>query len=421
MQVSIGKSQFSGKTAAPPSKSYTIRALMCAALAHGESELRYPLRSDDTDAAVNALEKIGVRVVARPDALRVWGGRLITPESALECGESAATLRFLTAITAIIPGECRLHAKPTLVARPIDPLLDALRQIGVECHREAKNGSITIQGGNINKDVTSLPGDISSQYVSALLMLAPLLKRGLNIRLTTPLESRGYVEMTIECLNQFGIKVVALPSFNSFFVSSQKYQPTKYTIEGDWSSVSYLLAAGALNGSVEISNLDSASLQGDKILLNFLHEMGATVGLDRTTFRVSKPANELRPIKVDLKESIDLLPTMMVLAAFAKGKSEFHGIARARLKESDRVKTMQEELEKTGVKVESRDDIVYVQGTTPKGAIFESHNDHRIAMALSLIGICCGETTIKGAECVSKTYPEYWDTIKNLGVELSVR
>jgi 3-phosphoshikimate 1-carboxyvinyltransferase len=420
MQVSIEKSDIKGKIKAPSSKSYTIRALMCAALAAGESDIISPLISDDTEATGNSLEKIGVRIFRRPGSWQVTGGRITKPKSSLDCGESAATLRFMTAITAAIPGESRLTAQPSLLARPIEPLLDALNQLGVECKREPDGAGIVVHGGTIKTPVTSLPGNVSSQFISALLILAPIVKGGLNIRLTTPIESRSYVEMTIECLEKFGIKVIVLPSFNSFFVSQQRFRQTQYTVEGDWSSVSYLLAAGALGGDIEIGNLSGTSLQGDKLLLTFLNEMGVPVILTNNAFRIKRSDSKLRPLVIDLNECIDLLPTMAVLASFADGKSEFRGIGRARLKESDRVSSIAQELAKAGVKVIEGEDTMTVIGSKPKGAIFNSHGDHRIAMAMSLVGIVCGNTTIEGAECVSKTYPEFWKTLIGLGGKVDI-
>jgi 3-phosphoshikimate 1-carboxyvinyltransferase len=420
MKVSIDKSIINGCANAPSSKSYTIRGLVCAALSPGESEIINPLSSDDTDAASYALEKIGVRVIHGQNSWRVLGGHLVVPKSDLECRESAATLRFLLAIVSIIPGTIRLTAKPSLVARPITPLLDALHQIGVDCQRESDGKSIVVHGGNINRNIAAVAGDISSQFISALLMLAPLVKGGLNVKLTTPLESRAYIEMTIDCLAHFGIKVVTLPSYTNFFIAQQKYHPTKYTVEGDWSSASYLLASGALAGSVEVSNLDGTSLQGDKALLTFLHEMGIPVSVNTTAFKTRKPDCTLRPITVDLDECIDLLPTMVVMAAFAEGKSEFYGIARARLKESNRVSAITQELKKAGVEIIEEQDRITVLGKKPKGAIFDSHGDHRIAMALSLVGLVCGNTTIENAECVSKTYPEYWQILQSLGGKIII-
>ncbi len=420
MKVSISKSVINGKIDAPSSKSYTIRALVCAALSPGESEIIHPLLSDDTEAASYALEKIGVRVLHGHHSWRILGGHLVVPKSDLECKESAATLRFLLAIAAIIPGMVRLTAKPSLIARPIAPLLDALQQLGIECRREPDGKSITVHGGNIKSNMTMVAGDVSSQFVSALLMLAPMINGGLNVKLITTLESRSYIEMTIDCLAQFGIKVVSLPSYTSFFVAQQKYHPTRYTVEGDWSSASYLLASGALAGDVTVGTLDGTSLQPDKILLTYLHEMGIPISVTNNTFRTRKSDAVLKPIRADLDECIDLLPTIAVLASFAKGKSELSGINRARLKESDRVSTITQELRKAGVEIREEEDRITVYGTMPRGAVFNSHGDHRIAMALSLIGLVCGNTVIENAECVAKTYPEFWTILERLGGKVIV-
>ena len=187
--------------------------------------------------------------------------------------------------------------------------------------------------------------------------------------------------MTIECLAQFGVNVVALPSYYSFFIARQKYRPLQYPVEGDWSSVSYLLAAAALSGDVEINNLRSTSLQSDKMLLTFLHEMGVPIIVTNGSFRVKKSNHRLRPIAADLNECIDLVPTMAVLATFADGKSEFKGIARARLKESDRISSIGQELNKAGVSVIEEPDTMTIVGTKPTGAVFTATADHRVAIA----------------------------------------
>ncbi len=416
MRVSISRSDLRGSISAPSSKSYTIRGLVCAALAHGETELVHPLASDDTDAALGVLSKLGVTMRRAGDSWLIRGGEIRASRSDLDCRESAATLRFLTAIAATIPGQSRLIASSALALRPIEPLLDALRQLGIECRREET--AILINGGRITRRSVALPGDISSQFVSALLLIAPLSEDGLTVKLTTNLESRPYVDMTIQCLSQFGITVVPSPDYRRFYALRQTYAPTRYVVEGDWSSASYLLAMGTLSGDVRVQNLNPRSLQGDKALLYFLREMGAQVSKESDAVRTSRSA--LKPIVANLNESIDLLPTMAVLAAFAEGRSELHGVARARLKESDRIASMAQELRKAGVEVQAGEDQIVILGGNPSGAIFDSHNDHRIAMAMSLIGLACGNTIIEGAECVSKTFPQYWDVLKKLGAKVEI-
>ncbi|MFC2007483.1 3-phosphoshikimate 1-carboxyvinyltransferase [Chloroflexota bacterium] len=416
MRVSIDKSEIRGKVIAPSSKSYTIRGLICAALSGGESEVINPLGSDDTDAAMNVLKQVGVGINREKGLWRVSGGNFHEPETDLYCGDSAATLRFMTAFCSVIPGKCRLTAGPSLSRRPVKPLVQALKQLGVNCSSAGEVAPVTVEGGGLKGGTTELPGDISSQFVSALLLMAPFAREGVSIRLTTPLQSRQYVLMTVDCLGKFGIEVSQ--SADKYEVAGQTYQPTKYEVEGDWSTVSYFLALGAVAGGVVVDNLNPQSLQGDKIMLEFLRDMGAVVEEKRNSVMVRK--SKLRAIKADLSECIDLLPTMAVLAAVADGVSEFVGIDRARLKESDRVAAVKEGLERMGVRVVEERDRLTIAGPSLRGAVIDSKNDHRIAMAFSVLGVAVGETIIDDAECVAKTYPQFWDTLGSVGGMLRI-
>jgi len=418
MKVSIHKSEIKGKVIAPSSKSYTLRGLMCAALAKGESEIIHPLSSDDTEAALNVLSQIGVRVHQERDSWRVNGDDFHQPASELFCGESATTLRFMTAICSLIPGKCRLVPGPSLAKRPVRPLIQALRQLGVNCSSQGEVAPVIVDGGRLKGGATELPGNISSQFVSALLFISPLADEGVTIRLTTPLESKPFVLMTLDCLEKFGIKVDYSQDLREFEVSKQEYKPTKYRVEGDWSSASYLLALGALSGEVEVENLNPESWQGDKIILNLLRDMGALVKVDKNSVTVSR--SRLNAVRADLSDCIDLLPTMAVLAASAEGVSELVGIERGRIKESNRVSAVREGLEKMGVKVQEERNRLIITGSRPKGSVIDSKGDHRIAMAFSILGSVAGETIINEAECVSKTYPQFWDVLRSIGGEVKI-
>jgi len=418
MRASISKSDIKGKVIAPSSKSYTIRGLMCAALAKGKSEIICPLGSDDTEASLDVLSKVGIRVLQQADSWQIIGGDFHEPNTDLFCRESAATLRFMTAICALVPGKCRLTSAPSLSKRPIKPLVQALRQLGVDCLYQDEEACVVVKGGRLRGGVTELPGNVSSQFVSALLLISPFADEATKIRLTTPLESRPFVLMTLDCMQWSGITVAFSEDLDEFEILSQAYQPTKYRVEGDWSSASYLLALGALSGEVEVENLNPESLQGDKAILNFLKDMGAlvTVGKNSVTVRRSR----LKAIKADLSDCIDLLPTMAVLAAAADGTSEFTGIERARLKESNRASALREGLEGMGIKVIEERNRLSITGSPAKGSVIDSRGDHRIAMAFSLLGSAVGGTIIDDAECVSKTYPEFWDTLKSIGGEVKI-
>jgi 3-phosphoshikimate 1-carboxyvinyltransferase len=383
-KASIAESEVSGWSPAPPSKSYTLRGLMCAALSGGRSEVVGPLGSDDTEAAIDVLRQVGVTVDLAEDRWLVHGGRFREANAELHCRESAVTLRFMTAVSALLPGRHRLTAGPSLARRPVGPLVE----------------------------------DVSSQFISALLLAAPRSQEGVTLKLTTPLESAPYVLMTLDCLQWFGVSVAFNDELDVFEVTKQPYRPATFHVEGDWSSASYLLALGALAGEVTVRDLSEESLQGDKAILDFLQDMGASVTVSGDSVTVRK--SRLRPIRTDLSDCTDLLPTAAALAALADGESHLSGIGRTRLKESDRVSAVREGLERMGIGVVEEPDRLLITGGTPKGATINSKDDHRIAMAFSLLGAVAGDTVIEGAECVSKTYPEFWDVLADLGVRVTL-
>jgi 3-phosphoshikimate 1-carboxyvinyltransferase len=440
MIVTIQKSETRGKVNVPSSKSLTIRGLMCAALSKGVSEIVHPLDSEDTSAAADVLGQIGVGVQKDGDVWRVTGGSLRVPRQDLYCGESATTLRFMMAICALIPGRHRLVGSPSLSKRPVKSLVEALKKLGVNGSMEKKTTPpVIIEGGTLKGEATELPGHISSQFVSALLLVAPFTPKGMSIRLTSPMTSRPYVLMTLWCQKKFGINVQT--SFDKFVVRRQRYQPAHLEVEGDWSSASYFLALGAASGDIEVANLSTASLQGDRVMLDFLRSMGAAVRISGDSISVSK--SDLKAISADLSDCIDLLPTLAVLAALANGKSEFTGIERARIKESDRVAAVKTNLQKAGIEVTETGDRLVITGlNTPKPVdeskmeeakevqekteaeperepvTIDSYGDHRIAMAFGVLGATLGNITIEGAECVAKTFPAFWDTLQQVGVRM---
>lgn len=413
MRALVSKSEISGQVIAPSSKSYTIRGLLCAALAKGESEILRPLGSDDTEACLDVMSRIGVRVHQEKDVWRVNGGNFHQPEGDLFCRNSALTLRFMTAIASVVPGQIHLTAGPSLARRPIEPLIEAMQQLEVDCRYDSSLACVAVKGGRLPGGVASLPGNISSQFISALLLVSPFAERGMTIKVTTQLESQPFVSMTLECLRLFGIKVKASKDLRTFETARQTYRPAKYMVEGDWTSASYLLSLGALGGETVTENLNPESLQGDKAIASFLKEMGASVSTEGNSVRVKRA--KLKAIKANLTDCIDLFPTVAVLAAVAEGESELNGIARARLKESDRVAAMKEGLERMGVKVVEEENRLTITGASPRAATIDSKNDHRIAMAFSLLGTMVGGVTIEQAECVSKTYPEFWDILGSIG------
>lgn len=413
MRALISRSTIRGKAEAPSSKSYTLRGLMCAALAKGQSEIERPLHADDTEAGRDVLQKIGVGILERGGSWLVSGGHFRQPASELHCRDSAGTLRFMTAICSLVPGACHLTAGLSLSRRPILPLIASLRKLGVNCYSEGTMALVTVEGGRLEGGETDLPGDVSSQLVSAVLFIAPLAEKGISLELTPPVESKPYISMTIDCMKQFGVRVERSPDFINYKVRPQAYKPARYRAEGDWSSASYLLALGAVAGEVDVSNLSRSSHQADRQVWILLNQMGADIHAAHDSVRARKSA--LRAVKADLSDCIDLLPTMAALAAAANGVSELTGISRARLKESDRVAAVREGLKRMGIPVREEKDTMFITGAAPRGAVIDSMGDHRIAMAFSILGVLAGDTVIENAGCVSKTYPEFWQVLKSLG------
>jgi len=404
MKASIAKSEVSGRMTAPSSKSYTIRGLMCAALAKGESKIINPLHSDDTKAAVNVLAQIGVSTQDDEAGWRVDGGNFRQPAADLFCGDSAATLRFMAAICSLVPGRCLLTAGPSLARRPIKPLIQALRQLGVNCSSQGEVAPVVVEGGRLKGGTTEL--------------LAPLADEGATVSLSTPLESKPYVLMTTDCMERFGVKAEYSPQMERIRISRQAYQPASYNVEGDWSSASYFLGIGALSGKVKVENLNLESRQGDKMILDFLRDMGASVEINTDSITVSRA--KLNAIHADLSDCIDLLPTVAVLAAAADGTSELFGIERARIKESNRVAAVKDGLERMGIKIEEERDKLTITGSSPKGSVIDSYDDHRIAMAFGILGTVAGKTVINNAECVSKTFHQFWDILKSIGGQVEI-
>ena len=443
MKVLINKSVVKGTVKAPPSKSMTIRALMCAALARGTSEVVHPLVSDDTNAAAEVLGKIGVKIEKGNDVWRVTGGSLHASPGDLYCGESATTLRFMTAICSLIPGKHTLTGGPSLMKRPVKSLVEALNKLGVKYTLGGKTTPpVTIEGGTMRGSNTEIAGNVSSQYISALLLISPFVEKEMNITLTTAMTSTSYILMTIWCLKKFGIKVGRWG--NRFVVRRQRYQPARIKIEGDWSSASYFLGLGAISPEgITVENIDAGTLQGDRVILEHIRRMGAVVKVGRNSITVSE--GKLKGIQADLTDCIDLLPTVAVLASLADGITELSGIGHARIKESDRVAAVMDGLKKLDIKAtEDKDRMMITGKKTPvkieegkaeekpeekigepekeveKGPhVISSYGDHRIAMAFSIFGAAEGGVTIEDAECVTKTYPEFWQLFKAMGGEIA--
>jgi len=416
MRALVDRSDAHGFVRVPGSKSYTIRAATCAAMADGESVIQGALESDDSAAAFECLGGLGAQVHESADVVYVRGGHLRTPEAPLWCSESGATFRFLAALAATIPGVTVLRCSPLLARRPMAPLVDAIRQLHVACEFDAIGGMMVIHGRRQSSGRVKLRGDVSSQFLSAMLMSGPRYEDGLRVDLASPLVSQRYVDMTRECMREFGVEVDT--STGGSYLVSGGFAPTSYAVEGDWSGAAAALALGALAGDVRVAELSRTSLQADVAMLELLDRMGASVEDEEGVVRVRRVP--LHACTFDLSDAIDLLPVACALGAAADGITRLTGVARARDKESDRVASMADGLRCLGVRVDVEEDEMRVSGGTAWGGVVSSAGDHRVAMAFGILGAVTGNLAVDGAECVSKTYPGFWDMLRSLGVKVAL-
>jgi 3-phosphoshikimate 1-carboxyvinyltransferase len=417
MDITIRNSSLDGSVRAPPSKSYTHRALFCAALAEGESQIHSSLTCDDTLATAQALSKLGVRTSWNEGYARVTRhGELKEPSGGIFCGESGTTLRFMTAICATTAHEIEISGRPSLLRRPVASLAMALAQLGAECKTNQGYPPVHVKGP-IRGGSVEVRGNISSQYVSALLLAAPLTKRPMQIVVNGRLESRSYVKMTVKMQGKFGIQIDAAEDMTRFRSEKQAYRASDVEVEGDWSSAAFLLAASAIAGEkVRVQSLNQDTIQADQSLLSILKRMNAQVNSDPSSVTVAK--SQLRPIEVDLSDCPDLFPVVCALCAVADGVSTITGIRRLRFKESDRVFAMSSGLKEMGVRTHESDDSLTISGGKLRTATIDPHHDHRIAMAFATLGLCTDEVTILDAECVGKSYPSFWKDLRTLGADV---
>lgn len=403
----------------PGSKSITNRALLLAALADGESRLRAPLHSEDTDHMSRALGKLGVTITETADGdLVVSGraGRLGAPAETLFIGNSGTTVRFLTAAACLTPPgtDVVLDGVARMRERPIRDLLGALLTLGVDC--ESLNGHgcppVRVRGGGLPGGICRLRGDVSSQFLSALLQVAPYAARDVEIGIVGDLVSQPYVDITRAVMNSFGVEFINDGCRHLTVRAGQRYQGRDYAIEADASNASYFLAAAAVTGgTVRLANLGSDSIQGDARFADVLERMGCRVtrGLQLT---VAGP-EKLRAVDVDMEAIPDTAQTLAVVCAFADGPSRLTGLASLRVKETDRVQAITKELTKLGVRVdEGRDSWVIHPaqgGRDYEGAAIDTYQDHRMAMSFAVAGLRVPGVVINDPGCVAKTFPDFWE------------
>jgi 3-phosphoshikimate 1-carboxyvinyltransferase len=422
MRFACQQSRLQGEVVIPGSKSHTIRAVAIASLAAGDSLIRSPLESNDTWAAVDAYRALGAEIAAEPGLWRVRGtaGRLRVPENVIDVRNSGVTLRTALGTCALLPeGIAVLTGDEQIRRRPAGPLAQSLNDLGANVRSTRGDGSAPfVVQGRLTGGLTSIAAT-TSQYVTGLLINVPLADGESVIRVTR-LNEAPYVEMTLDWLRRQGIGF-AQEDLREFRVpGGQQYRPVDRAIPADWSSATFFLGAGALDGNdISLLGLDLADTQGDKAVLDYLRAMGALVEVLDQGIRV-RPAT-LTGCDLDLNSTPDALPTLAVLGCFARGVTRLCNVPQARIKESDRISVMAEELGKLGARVEELPDGLVVHESGLHGAEVDGHGDHRVVMALAVAACCIpGTTVIHGAEAAAVTFPEFADRLKALGADLQV-
>ncbi len=420
MNVTIHpKRSLSGEITAPPSKAQTHRALVAGLLSEGTTTITNPLSCDDTEATAQAASTLGAQVRRGEHTWMITStGRPRAPLGEVHCGESGVTLRFMIPIVSLTGSHAVLRGKESLMRRPIQPLVEAMERLGVKVIVESD--SVRLIGGPPKGGTVHIQGDVSSQFISGLMFAGPLMENGLRLEITSRLESRNYVLMTVETMRKHGMTVKTNREMAFFEIApTQKYFPSEHEISGDFSSAAYPLSAAAItNSRLLVRGLSPTIHEPDTVLLDVLTRMGAKANY--TEEGVLIEGAKLSSTDVDLRNSPDLGPIIAVLGSYAEGKTKISGARRLRFKESDRLAAIRTELNSLGAHIDETGEGLLVHGPCRlEGGRVWSHRDHRIAMALSAAALNAeGNVTVEEAECVSKSYPNFFEDLRSLGVEV---
>jgi 3-phosphoshikimate 1-carboxyvinyltransferase len=404
----------------PPSKSYTHRALIAAGLAEGESIISRPLSSTDTLVTSTGLWRMGVGLEWEEDRVTVIGsgGKLECgqfPE--LDMGDSGTSFRLLTSVALLCGSPMLLTGSRRMKERPVGALVNALNQLGGRIRYLEKTGYPPIMvDGNLSGGVVSVDSKVSSQFASSILLAAPCADAAVELRILPGVVSQSYLDITADVMGQFGA-ILSRDGYQRFRVEPGRYQARSYRVEGDYSSASYFFALAAVcGGKVEVDNLSPRSVQGDRYFLDALAGMGCTVSWsgDRVTLESDR---ELSGIEIDMSAAPDTVQTLCMVAAFAKTPSRISGIAHLKYKESDRISAILKILRSLGGDVTlERDGVIVIRPAPLHGGIIDPANDHRTAMSGAVFGLGIGGVTITGAECVSKSFPGFWEILSKAGL-----
>ncbi len=404
----------------PGSKSFTHRVLIAAALAAGQSHIEGALFSRDTELTAAALSQFGAEIKADAENfsfnVKGTGGSLRPAAADIFLENSGTSMRLLAAIAALGQGDYILDGSPRMRQRPMAELLAALSQLGIPARSLADNGCppIKIGGGAVTGGAVKIDCGISSQYLSGLLLMAPLTRDGLEIEVVKGPVSRPYIDLTLRVMRSFGVAVESCGYTHFTVAGGQRYQPGNYMVEPDCSQAGYFWAAAAISGSaIKVLGVNQDSAQGDLGFIRVLEKMGCQLEFAADGIQISG-GGKLTAVDVDMGDMPDLVPTLAVVAAFAAGTTRMSNVAHLRAKESDRLAAVAAELAKIGIKAECGPDSIAVTGGRPVGAQIKTYDDHRIAMSFALVGLKTAGIIIEDEACVAKSFPNFWSVFNSL-------
>jgi len=421
MKCKIEKSDISGEVICPANKSYTHRAIFLSALSDGKSIIKKVLHSRDTNATISACRAFGVEVDESDDTITIENTIGSTVDgSMINAQNSGTTLRIATAIAALSGGTTELTGDDSLKKRPMRPILDSLEELGVNTESDGGKPPITIKG-KINGNYVNIKGDISSQFISALLIIGPRLDNGLTIEIDGDVVSKPYIDLTITTMKKFGAEVKVVESYKKYSVEHQIYKPTTFTIPSDFSNLALLLSANILLGDNLKIQISLGELpQGDEEIIDILEKLGVIVTLDDHTI-TSRSPELLDGGKFDLSSTPDLLPALAILVLKCKSQIEIYNVKHARYKETDRIAIICKELQKIGVIISEKDDgMILKKGDMLNGVELDSHEDHRLFMAFSIVAMFVGDCIVTDPDSVDVSYPRFVSDMQNCGAKISM-
>jgi 3-phosphoshikimate 1-carboxyvinyltransferase len=419
MNCRVEKSEISGNIVCPPNKSYTHRAIFLASLAINKSIIKNILRSDDTNATINACKNFGVEINnVGADITVTSANELKLHSNTIDAANSGTTIRIAAAISSLADDKITLTGDSSLKKRPMQPLLDALESLGAKCSSSNGNPPISVTG-RIKGGKVKIPGNISSQFISALMITAPKLENGLVLNIDGKLVSKPYIDATITMMKKFGVEVETITPYKKYIIPEQNYKSTTLTIPSDFSSLALLLSAAVLLGENLTMQISTESMpQADEAIIDILEMMGVVITLDKNTIKIKSP-ERLDGGKFDLSNSPDLIPAIAILALKTSKPIEIFNVEHARYKETDRIAILARELTKLGIKVvEKKDGLILNNSDNLTGADLNSENDHRLFMAFCIAGMYVGNSTISDPESVDISYPDFISEMKRIGCKI---